>query len=319
MFELLFPIGIRFVYPRSPILSHAETRLGTAVASAVREGPPMLQMQGEDAASDIAGMRPEVDSEEDNTVLEFYCERNPQIFPHILQYYSTGAFHVPHNLCWDFVKDELNYWGIPETAIPECCMHSLRAADRHVVSSRIVQNLFLAEKVDVKRMNRGALKMGDLYRFLYEVESSWKTFLYFYLYMTLALLYAVSFILQLDEFFRVGHEPSVWTNTTHCLRFEPANPLSNVKLYFLTHPHPILRWFDIISLVWFTVDLTLRFASFPSKVLFLCNAPNIIELICLAGNFFSVALVEISYGHFWCNVSLLKTYLAVELLRVFRL
>lgn len=57
----------------------------------------MLQMSGADAASDIASdvnaqMEQNEEQGEPATVLEFYCDRNPMIFPHILQYYRLRFY-----------------------------------------------------------------------------------------------------------------------------------------------------------------------------------------------------------------------------------
>ena len=52
---------------------------------------------------------------------EFYFNRDPCMLNPILNYYSTGDFHVNENFCTNFVLDELNFWNIHEVLNERCC------------------------------------------------------------------------------------------------------------------------------------------------------------------------------------------------------
>lgn len=52
---------------------------------------------------------------------EFYFDRNPQIFPCILNYYRIGKLHIPTDVCGPAAKAELDYWELEDKDIQECC------------------------------------------------------------------------------------------------------------------------------------------------------------------------------------------------------
>lgn len=52
---------------------------------------------------------------------EYFFDRNPVLFPFILDAYRTGHLHFPHNVCAPVFKQELDYWGLQEARIATCC------------------------------------------------------------------------------------------------------------------------------------------------------------------------------------------------------
>ena len=52
---------------------------------------------------------------------EYFFDRHPQVFSAILNYYRTGELHLPSDVCNVLIKNELEYWEIPETSIEDCC------------------------------------------------------------------------------------------------------------------------------------------------------------------------------------------------------
>jgi hypothetical protein len=52
---------------------------------------------------------------------EFYFNRDPFILNQILNFYETDTLHLNHSECATFIQDELNYWGIDENLLEDCC------------------------------------------------------------------------------------------------------------------------------------------------------------------------------------------------------
>lgn len=52
---------------------------------------------------------------------EYFFDRNPTVFTHILNYYRTNKLHCPRDVCGPLFEDELNFWGIDEKQIETCC------------------------------------------------------------------------------------------------------------------------------------------------------------------------------------------------------
>ncbi|XP_034029404.1 potassium voltage-gated channel subfamily S member 2-like [Thalassophryne amazonica] len=57
----------------------------------------------------------------DDTEKEFYFDRNPLLFPYVLNFYKTGRLHVMAELCVFSFSQEIEYWGINEFFINSCC------------------------------------------------------------------------------------------------------------------------------------------------------------------------------------------------------
>ena len=52
---------------------------------------------------------------------EFFFDRNPQMFPSILNYYRIGKLHMPSDVCGPAAKAELDYWELEDKDIEQCC------------------------------------------------------------------------------------------------------------------------------------------------------------------------------------------------------
>ncbi|CAL8404390.1 unnamed protein product [Boreogadus saida] len=57
---------------------------------------------------------------------EFFFDRHPGVFAHILNYYRTGRLHCPADVCGPLYEDELAFWGIDETDVEPCCWMTYR-------------------------------------------------------------------------------------------------------------------------------------------------------------------------------------------------
>ena len=55
---------------------------------------------------------------------EFFFDRHPGVFVHILNYYRTGKLHTPTDICGPLFEEELNFWGIDEKQMEPCCWES---------------------------------------------------------------------------------------------------------------------------------------------------------------------------------------------------
>ncbi|EDO46844.1 predicted protein, partial [Nematostella vectensis] len=60
-------------------------------------------------------------SEYDANKNEYFFDRHPGVFAHILNYYRTGKLHCPNDVCGPVFEEELQYWGIDEEQVETCC------------------------------------------------------------------------------------------------------------------------------------------------------------------------------------------------------
>ena len=52
---------------------------------------------------------------------EYFLDRDPDVFRHILSYYQAGKLHISHTDCLDLFYEELKFYGISNHTVHECC------------------------------------------------------------------------------------------------------------------------------------------------------------------------------------------------------
>lgn len=53
---------------------------------------------------------------------EYFFDRDPEMFRHILNFYRTGKLHYPKHECIQAFDEELAFYGIVPEIIGDCCM-----------------------------------------------------------------------------------------------------------------------------------------------------------------------------------------------------
>ena len=61
---------------------------------------------------------------------EFFFDRDPDMFRHILNYYRTGKLHYPKHECITAYDEELAFFGIMPDIIGDCCYEDYRDRKR---------------------------------------------------------------------------------------------------------------------------------------------------------------------------------------------
>ncbi len=61
---------------------------------------------------------------------EYFFDRDPDIFRHILNYYRTGKLHFPKSECLTQYDEELAFFGIMPDVIGDCCYEDYRDRKR---------------------------------------------------------------------------------------------------------------------------------------------------------------------------------------------
>lgn len=66
----------------------------------------------------------------DEQTKEYFFDRDPDIFRHILNYYRTGKLHYPKHECLMAYDEELAFFGIIPDVIGDCCYEDYRDRKR---------------------------------------------------------------------------------------------------------------------------------------------------------------------------------------------
>jgi len=57
----------------------------------------------------------------DSETGEYFFDRDPDMFRHILNYYRTGRIHMPRDVCFTAFVNELAFFGIRTDIVADCC------------------------------------------------------------------------------------------------------------------------------------------------------------------------------------------------------
>ena len=66
---------------------------------------------------------------------EFFFDRDPEMFRHILNFYRTGKLHYPRHECIQAFDEELAFYGIVPEIIGDCCMEVSLHLERTLMDS----------------------------------------------------------------------------------------------------------------------------------------------------------------------------------------
>ncbi|XP_041348522.1 potassium voltage-gated channel protein Shal-like isoform X2 [Gigantopelta aegis] len=66
----------------------------------------------------------------DEETKEYFFDRDPDLFRHVLNYYRTGKLHYPKHECISSYDDELAFYGILPDIIGDCCYEDYRDRKR---------------------------------------------------------------------------------------------------------------------------------------------------------------------------------------------
>lgn len=61
---------------------------------------------------------------------EYFFDRDPEIFRHVLNFYRTGKMHFPRTECVSAIDEELTFFGILPDLIADCCYDDYRDRKR---------------------------------------------------------------------------------------------------------------------------------------------------------------------------------------------
>lgn len=92
----------------------------------------------------------------DEQTKEYFFDRDPDIFRHILNYYRTGKLHYPKHECLMAYDEELAFFGIIPDVIGDCCYEDYR--DRKRENAERMLDDRISENNDEKEQEKRSLR-----------------------------------------------------------------------------------------------------------------------------------------------------------------
>nr|XP_046235146.1 potassium voltage-gated channel subfamily D member 2-like isoform X1 [Scatophagus argus] len=219
---------------------------------------------------------------------EYFFDRDPDIFRHILNFYRTGKLHYPRQECISAYDEELAFFGIIPEIIGDCCYEDYK--DRRRENQERIQD---DEEIDPSN----DLVSADMsFR-----ESMWRAFenphtstmaLVFY-YVT-GFFIAVSVLANVVETVPCGTVPN---------RVKEVSCGDRYALAFFC--------LDTACVMIFTVEYLLRLFAAPSRYKFVKSVMSIIDVVAIMPYYIGLVMTD--------NEDVSGAFVTLRVFRVFRI
>ncbi|KAG7280980.1 hypothetical protein CRUP_016612 [Coryphaenoides rupestris] len=276
----------------------------------------------------------------DAKIEEFFFDRHPGVFAHILNYYRTGKLHCPADVCGPLYEEELAFWGIDETDVEPCCWMTYRQhreAEEALDSFAGGALLDLgnddtaepdgehAEGDDADEMTR-RLAQGDAADVRHGGSWSrwqkrvWALFEdpYSSKYARWVALASLFFILvSITTFCLETHE--AFNPIINRTELEVVDNVTVEHVYREVETVAFLTYIEGVCVVWFTFEFLMRVTFCPNKLDFVRNALNIIDFVAILPFYLEVGLSGLSSKAAKDVLGFLRVVRFVRILRIFKL
>ncbi|XP_011474338.1 potassium voltage-gated channel subfamily C member 1 isoform X1 [Oryzias latipes] len=274
----------------------------------------------------------------DAKIEEFFFDRHPGVFAHILNYYRTGKLHCPADVCGPLYEEELAFWGIDETDVEPCCWMTYR---QHREAEEALDSFgggglldlgsddpdpepeHTEDEVDemTRRLAQGDspdARSGSLWSrwqkrvwALFEDPYSSK----YARWIALASLFFI--LVSITTFCLETHEAfNPIVNRTYV---EHLDNITTENTYQETETAAYLTYIEGVCVVWFTFEFLMRITFCPNKFDFIRNALNIIDFVAILPFYLEVGLSGLSSKAAKDVLGFLRVVRFVRILRIFKL
>ncbi|XP_073762970.1 potassium voltage-gated channel subfamily C member 1a isoform X5 [Danio rerio] len=274
----------------------------------------------------------------DAQIDEFFFDRHPGVFAHILNYYRTGKLHCPADVCGPLYEEELAFWGIDETDVEPCCWMTYRQhreaeealdsfgggpvemgnddMDTEALGDpgdgdeelEMTKRLAVGDSPDTKGAGfwqRWQRRVWALFEDPYSSKyARWVAFASLFF----ILVSITTFCLETHEAFN----PII--NRTY------VNTQDNTSRFHLeTETVVYLTYIEGVCVVWFTFEFLMRVTFCPDKKKFIKNTLNIIDFVAILPFYLEVGLSGLSSSEAKDVLGFLRVVRFVRILRIFKL
>jgi len=228
---------------------------------------------------------------------EYFFDRDPEIFRHVLNFYRTGKMHFPRTECVSALDEELTFFGILPDLISDCCYDDYRDRKRENDERMMddcaevqdsAQDLSAAKSEE--NVNEPSLRSRMWHAF--ENPHTSTPALVFY-YVT-GFFIAVSVIANIIETVPCGKTPNSDT-MKQCGELHP-------KIFFCL---------DTACVTIFSVEYLMRLFAAPNRCKFLRSVMSIIDVVAILPYYIGLTITD--------NEDVSGAFVTLRVFRVFRI
>ncbi|KAJ7329688.1 hypothetical protein JRQ81_015862 [Phrynocephalus forsythii] len=219
---------------------------------------------------------------------QYFFDRDPDIFRHILNFYRTGKLHYPRQECISAYDEELAFFGIIPEIIGDCCYEEYK--DRRRENAERLQD-------DADQDNAGESNLPSMTT----RERMWRAFenphtstLALVFYYVTGFFIAVSVIANVVETVPCGVSPGAIKELSCGERYDVA--------FFCL---------DTACVMIFTVEYLLRLVAAPSRYKFVRSVMSVIDVVAIMPYYIGLVMTN--------NEDVSGAFVTLRVFRVFRI
>ncbi|XP_062244986.1 potassium voltage-gated channel subfamily D member 2-like isoform X1 [Platichthys flesus] len=219
---------------------------------------------------------------------EYFFDRDPDIFRHILNFYRTGKLHYPRQECIAAYDEELAFFGIIPEIIGDCCYEEYKDRRREN-AERLQDDEDLDNSNDVTPVN------------LTHREFLWRAFENPHTStMALVFYYVTGFFIAI----------SVMANVVETV---PCGILPNRSKELSCGDRYALAFFclDTACVMIFTIEYLLRLIAAPSRYKFMKSVMSVIDVVAIMPYYIGLVMTD--------NDQVSGAFVTLRVFRVFRI
>lgn len=226
----------------------------------------------------------------DDDTNEYFLDRDPELFRHILNFYRTGRLHYPKNECITAYDEELSFFGIVPDLMADCCYEEYRDRKRE-------NN----ERLDEEKINDNE---GNNEETMSIRESLWNAFENPQSgTMALVFYYVTGFFIAVS----VGANICETLETT----VETPNPkILKTQTLGEKYKHEFFS-LDTACVAIFTTEYFLRLYAAPSRCDYARSVMSVIDVVAIFPYYISLVIVT--------NDEVSGAFVTLRVFRVFRI
>ncbi|XP_060914445.1 potassium voltage-gated channel subfamily D member 1 [Labrus mixtus] len=220
---------------------------------------------------------------------EFFFDRDPEMFRHILNFYRTGKLHYPRHECIQAFDEELAFYGIVPEIIGDCCMEEYRDRKKEN-QERLAEDTEANEGMDAP-LPPNSTSRERLWRAFENPHTST---------MALVFYYVTGFFIAV----------SVIANVVETVPCRP--PKGSVKDLPCGEKYQLAFFcMDTACVLIFTFEYLMRLFAAPSRCKFMRSVMSVIDVVAIMPYYIGLVMPE--------NEDVSGAFVTLRVFRVFRI
>uniref|UniRef100_A0A3P8WS75 A-type voltage-gated potassium channel KCND1 n=1 Tax=Cynoglossus semilaevis TaxID=244447 RepID=A0A3P8WS75_CYNSE len=220
---------------------------------------------------------------------EYFFDRDPEMFRHILNFYRTGKLHYPRHECIQAFDEELAFYGIVPEIIGDCCMEEYRDKKKEN-QERLAEDTEANEAMDAP-LPPHSTPRERLWRAFENPHTST---------MALVFYYVTGFFIAV----------SVIANVVETVPCRP--PKGSVKDLPCGEKYQLAFFcMDTACVLIFTFEYLMRLFAAPSRCKFMRSVMSVIDVVAIMPYYIGLVMPE--------NEDVSGAFVTLRVFRVFRI